>query len=72
MNAPPTCRCKGRASGGFLSGDLAMAAIVLWSSGQFCTADISNLLTVGEDQVDRTIRAARDTARQNDRKAARA
>ncbi|MES0207891.1 hypothetical protein NKJ93_02175 [Mesorhizobium sp. M0028] len=68
MKAPRTCRCKDWPSGGFLSGDLAMAAIVLWSSGQFCTADIANLLTVGEDQVDRTVRAARDTARQTDMK----
>jgi len=40
-----------------------MAVIVLWSSGQFDTAEIAALLHVREDAVYRTLHTARDGAR---------
>lgn len=40
----------------------ALAAIVLWNSGQFDTLDISRVLGVGEDAVCRTLHAARHVA----------
>lgn len=48
---------------GFLYGDAAMAAIVLWSSGRFDTAQIAQLLNVEEDAVYRTLHMAKDGAR---------
>lgn len=48
---------------GFLFGDQAMAACVLWASGMFDTADIARLLSVREDAVWRTLHMARDGAR---------
>lgn len=53
----------------FLTGDQAMAAIVLWASGQFDTAAIAALLSVREDAVWRTLHETRDVARQRDRRA---
>ncbi|MQB43368.1 hypothetical protein [Rhizobium sp. ICMP 5592] len=41
----------------------ALAAIVLWNSGHFDTADIGQLLDVREDAVYRTLHAARHVAR---------
>lgn len=41
----------------------ALAAIILWNSGHFDTADIGTLLNVKEDAVCRTLHAARDVAR---------
>ncbi|RWK94521.1 MAG: hypothetical protein EOR53_18090 [Mesorhizobium sp.] len=49
--------------GGWLTGDAALAAIVLWSSGQFDTSAIAAVLTVREDAVCRTLAMARDGAR---------
>lgn len=46
---------------GFLLGDEAMAAIVLWSSGAFDTKQIADLLHVREDAVYRTLRMAKDS-----------
>lgn len=50
-------------TGGYLTGDRALAAIVLWHSGQFDTAAIASLLSAREDAVWRTLHATRDTAR---------
>lgn len=50
-------------SGGFLTGDVALAAAVLWGSGLFDTASIAAVLQVHEDAVYRTLREAKDTAR---------
>ncbi len=47
---------------GYLTGDKAMAAVVLWASGYFDTKAIADLLTVREDAVYRTLHDARDTA----------
>lgn len=41
----------------------AIAACVLWASGQFSTREIADLLSVREDAVWRTLYMARDTAR---------
>lgn len=49
--------------GGWLTDDLAMAAVVLWGSGMFATSEIAAVLAVREDAVDRTLHMARDTAR---------
>lgn len=48
---------------GFLIDTQAIAAIVLWSSGQFDTHEIAELLSVSEDAVCRTLALARDSAR---------
>ncbi|MGH6865454.1 MAG: hypothetical protein ACREDO_04610 [Methyloceanibacter sp.] len=55
----------------FLTGDQALACIVLWGSGRFDTLEIAKLLSVGEDAVCRTLRFARDAADQDARKAVR-
>lgn len=57
---------------GFLVDKQAAAALVLWGSGMFDTADIAELLSVREDAVYRTIRMASDTAagRKGDRPSA--
>lgn len=54
---------------GFLTGDTAMAAVVLWGSGQFDTHSIATVLAVREDAVCRTLAMARDGARQDARRA---
>lgn len=56
-------------SAGFLTGDPALAAIVL--GGQFDTAAIAAVLSVREDAVYRTIHEARDHARKTAKAAAR-
>jgi hypothetical protein len=55
---------------GFLSGQVALAAVILWGSGQFDAFDIAKLLDVREDAVARTLHMAKDGARM-DEKAAR-
>lgn len=50
---------------GYLTDDIARAAIVLWASGQFDTQEIANVLNVREDAVCRTLRLARDTVLQD-------
>lgn len=54
---------------GFLQDGQALAAIILWSSGQFDTASIAEVLNVGEDAVYRTLHMARDGARADGRRA---
>lgn len=51
-----------------LTGDTALAAIVLWGSGLFDTAAIAEALHVSEDAVCRTLHMAKDHARLTDRK----
>ena len=58
-------RCLMRQGGGFLTGDAAMAAVVLWGSGQFDTHSIATVLAVREDAVCRTLSMARDGARKD-------
>ncbi|WP_085025279.1 hypothetical protein [Ensifer aridi] len=41
----------------------ALAAVVLWKSGQFDTFDIASVLDCGEDAVCRTLQAARHVER---------
>lgn len=48
---------------GFLTDNVALAAIVLWASGQFDTAEIADVLHVREDAVYRTLHMAKDHAR---------
>ncbi|GAB5505804.1 MAG: hypothetical protein Rhirs2KO_09670 [Rhizobiaceae bacterium] len=52
---------------GFLIDDQAVAALVLWGSGRFDTADIARLLAVREDAVCRTLHMAKDGARRDAR-----
>ena len=54
----------------YLTDEVAMAAIVLWSSGYFDTASIAGVLHVREDAVYRTLTLAREQKRQTDRQAA--
>lgn len=49
----------------------AIAACVLWASGQFSTKEIADLLSVREDAVWRTLYMARDTARKGGDRATR-
>ena len=49
---------------GFLVDNQAVAAIVLWASGQFDTQEIAELLHVREDAVSRTLHMAKDASRQ--------
>ena len=53
----------GRAGGSYLRDAQALAAIVMWGSGQFDTADIAKALQCGEDAVYRTLQMAKDGAR---------
>ncbi len=55
-------RRRESAKSGFLSGDTALAAIVLWASGHFDTLDIATVLGVREDAVYRTLHLARSGA----------
>ena len=50
---------------GFLVDNQAVAACVLWASGQFSTKDIGDLLHVREDAVYRTLHMAREGARED-------
>ncbi|TRC78535.1 hypothetical protein FJV80_24650 [Mesorhizobium sp. WSM4310] len=58
----------GRA-GAYLRDEQAIAAIVLWGSGQFDTADIAKALQCREDAVYRTLQMANDGARADRRRA---
>ncbi len=49
--------------GGRIEGSQALAAIVLWSSGHFDTKDIADVLRLKEDQIVRTLHAARSVAK---------
>lgn len=50
---------------GYLLDDKAKAAVVLWASGKFDTLEISQVLSVREDAVCRTLRLARDVVLQD-------
>lgn len=43
----------------FLAGEKALAAVILWASGQMDTASIAEVLEVREDAVYRTLHATR-------------
>ncbi|RWF41606.1 MAG: hypothetical protein EOS46_27830 [Mesorhizobium sp.] len=58
-----------RTGGAFLRDEQALAAIILWGSGQFDTADIAKALQCREDAVYRTLHMAKDGARQDRRQA---
>ena len=47
----------------FLVDSQAIAACVLWASGQFSTKEIADLLHVREDAVYRTLHMAKEGAR---------
>lgn len=49
--------------GGPVSDRQVIAMVLLWRHGRFDTLDIAELLGLGEDQVARTLHAARGTAR---------
>lgn len=51
------------AMGGQIESSQALAAIVLWNSGHFDTKDIADLLRLKEDQIVRTLHAARSVAK---------
>lgn len=51
-----------KSASGFLTGEKALAALVLWASGQFDTAMIAAVLEVREDAVYRTLHLAKDAA----------
>ncbi|OBP70693.1 hypothetical protein BAE42_07730 [Mesorhizobium loti] len=58
----------GRAGAAYLRDEQALAAIVMWGSGQLDTADIAKALQCREDAVYRTLQIAKDGAR-SDRRA---
>lgn len=60
-------RAGSAAMGVPIEGNQAIAAIVLWNSGHFGTKDISDLLKLKEDQIVRTLHAARDVKRMEER-----
>lgn len=49
--------------GGQIECSQALAAIVLWNSGHFDTKDIADVLRLKEDQIVRTLHAARSVAK---------
>ncbi|MER9188323.1 hypothetical protein [Mesorhizobium australicum] len=49
--------------GAYLRDEQALAAIVMWGSGQFDTVDIAKVLQCREDAVYRTLQMAKDGAR---------
>jgi hypothetical protein len=52
-----------RTGGSYLRDEQALAAIVMWGSGQFDTVDIAKVLQCREDAVYRTLQMAKDGAR---------
>ena len=52
------------AMGGPVTDQQVIAMIILWRHGHFDTFDIAELLSLGEDQVARTLHAVRGTTRQ--------
>jgi len=59
----------GHAAGAYLRDEQALAAIILWGSGQFDTVDIAKALHCREDAVYRTLQVAKDGARADRRRA---
>lgn len=51
------------AMGGPVTDRQCIAILILWRHGQYDTFDIAELLHLGEDQVVRTLHAARGTMR---------
>lgn len=60
-------RAGSAAMGGRVEGNQALAAIVLWNSGHFDTKEIGDLLKLKEDQIVRTLHAARSVAKESAR-----
>lgn len=63
----PRSELRFRSDSPILRDQQAVAAIVLWASGQFDTSDIADVLKVREDAVYRTLHMARDGAREDRR-----
>lgn len=59
----------GRAGEAFLRDEQALAAIVMWASGQFDTAGIAKALHCREDALYRTLVLAKEGARADRRRA---
>ncbi|RUW98676.1 MAG: hypothetical protein EOS71_00450 [Mesorhizobium sp.] len=58
-----------RTGGAYLRDEQVLAAIVMWGSGKFDTADIAKALQCREDAVYRTLQMAKDGARVDRRRA---
>lgn len=58
-----TRHSRSAAMSGKMDDQKALAAIILWNSGHFDTADIGAVLNCGEDAVCRTLHAARHIAK---------
>lgn len=56
-------RSRSAAMSGKMDERQALAAVVLWNSRHFDTADIADVLGCGEDAIYRTLHAARDIAK---------
>jgi hypothetical protein len=54
---------RSRAMGGPVTDQQCIAILILWRHGHFDTFDIAGLPGLGEDQVSRTLHAARGTMR---------
>ncbi|QRY68179.1 hypothetical protein JVX98_28230 [Ensifer sp. PDNC004] len=63
LNRGDPRRSRSAAMSGKMDERQALAAIILWKSGYFDTADIGAVLRCGEDAVYRTLHAARDIAK---------
>lgn len=63
LDQADTRKTGSSAMGGRIEGSQALAAIVLWSSGHFDTKDIADVLRLKEDQIVRTLHAARSVAK---------
>ena len=63
LDKADTRKAGSSAMGGAITGNQAVAAIVLWNSGHFDTQDIADLLGLKEDQIVRTLHAARSVAK---------
>lgn len=63
LDRADTRKAGSSAMGGKIDDRQAIAAIVLWNSGHFDTKDIADLLKLKEDQIVRTLHAARSVAK---------
>lgn len=63
LDKADTRKAGSSAMGGAINGNQALAAIVLWNSGHFDTQDIADVLRLKEDQIVRTLHAARSVAK---------
>lgn len=64
LDKADTRKAGSSAMGGAVDAAQAVAAIVLWNSGHFDTKDIADLLDLNEDQIVRTLHAARTVRRE--------